>query len=97
MKKVGSGTAMRTHRVHVRFAPAGHGLGTPSDLDVTEVRKALRTDNSIPEIAAQFGVHPHTLANFIRRRNLGNLWERRIYLGRQRAINVEKPLDTRKG
>lgn len=92
------GTALRTHRIRVRFAPGARPGPKPADLDVAEVRKLLRTDMSIEQIALHLGVKDASLRSFIKRRNLGDMWARRVFLSMQEALRKEeiaKPISQR--
>ena len=76
-----SGTSMQIDRRPVRYVSRGAGQ-PPKEIDVVAARKLLRTDLTIQEIAVVLGVESHTLRNFIRRRNICDLRERRIAIGR---------------
>ena len=82
--KTGRGTALRTHTIHTRFAPVGHGGGPPLDIDVAELRKMLRTDLTLTEIANHFS--SGGLAKFIRRRNICDPTERRRFITLKRSL-----------
>lgn len=79
MSKVARGTALRIHIIKTRFEKSLGGR-PPPDLDVVAVRKALRTDRSVADIAADFNVSKETLARFIRQRNLCNLQDRMKFI-----------------
>ena len=84
--KTGRGTAFRTHIIHTRFAPIGPGGHPPLDLNVAKLREFLRTDQSLAQIAEHFGVSSEGLRNFIKRRNLCDLTERRRFIALQRSL-----------
>jgi len=87
--RAASGTALRTHRIMVRFA-SGCAPGPKTDAKlaprIAEVRKLLRTDMSIPEIAERLGACPAALKNLIRRRNICNMNERKKFISLQRSL-----------
>ena len=103
--KTAAGTGMRTHKVHVRFSN-GVRPGRPADSKlghrIVEVRKLLRTDLSLDEIAENLGVSMPCLRGFIKRRNICNLTDRRNFNtlkkslareeARQHSSDVEQPL-----
>lgn len=88
------GTALRQHVVMVRFT-TDHKPG-PKLRDrclghrIVEVRKLLRTDKSIDEIATELGVCAPTLRTFIKRRNICNLKDRSHFITQQRSIAREE-------
>ena len=75
MKRTGAGTAMSAPKVVVRLVNQGHGgrFGSKLDGRVVEVRKLLRTDKDLSEIAELLGVSLQVLRRFIRLRNLATL------------------------
>lgn len=91
------GTALRCHRVMVRFA-TGCKPGPKTDAKlaprVVEVRRLLRTDKSIDEIADDLGVSRPTLVNFIRRRRICNMQERAYFISMQESL---RKLDRKAG
>ena len=76
---VSRGTALRQHVVAVRFE-GGCKPGPKQDHKLhgrmTDVRRLLRTDKSIGDIAEELGVALQTLRGFIKRRSLCNMNER---------------------
>lgn len=88
------GTALRQHVVTVRFE-RDHKPG-PKLRDrclrdrVVEVRKLLRTDKSIEEIATELGVCAPTLRSFIKRRNICNIKDRSHFITQQRSLSRER-------
>jgi hypothetical protein len=90
MKQPAAGTAMRCHMVRTRFVADG----TPGPkLDakladrISEVRRLLRTDLSIGQIAAQLGVCAPSLRRFVRRRGLCNIADRAQFIRRQKTLS----------
>ncbi len=87
--RVARGTALRQHRVMVRF---GKGVAPGPRQDhklaerLVEVRKLLRTDMSIAEIAEDLGVALQTLRGFIKRRRLCNMTERSGFISLQKSL-----------
>lgn len=57
---------------------------------VVEVRKLLRTDLPIVQIAEQLGVSANCLKDFVRRRNLCDLKERKKFISQQNAIKTQE-------
>lgn len=87
--KPARGTAMRVHRVHVRFVPLDQSSGAPRKLstdDLPELRRLLRSDLSINEIAEKFDISGNTLRNFIRQRRLCNIRDRQRIITAKRQI-----------
>jgi hypothetical protein len=90
MTKVSAGTALRLHVVKTRFV-AGERSGPKSpDINlqdqITEIRRMLRTDLSIEEIATRCGVTRAALSAFIKRRRLCNMRERARFNGLQKTM-----------
>jgi hypothetical protein len=81
----GRGNPMTAHKVRVRFVRTGAGRPMTA-FDVVEVRRLLRTDMSLPQIAQALGRKEKTLRNFIRRRNLCDLGERRKFILLQESL-----------
>lgn len=90
--KTGAGSAMQIHSVTTRFEGgvdgtkkgiAGDVCGTTKlfSSDIPKIRKMLRTDVSIQLIANEFGVVYLTMYNFIKRRQLCDMGERRVRIG----------------
>lgn len=85
-----TGVPMSRHVVRTRFVPDSTP-GRPkfdamlSD-SIPEIRRLLRTDLSLQEIALQLGVSAPTLRHFIRRRQICDIAERAKFIGRQRNI-----------
>lgn len=89
------GTALRSHRIVTRFAPIGHG-GRSEKLrtsDIPKIRELLRTDMTLTEIAAEFGVERPTLFYFIRRRRICDTAERAKFIKLQRALRRLEPIE----
>lgn len=89
---------MQAHRIRVHFVPGTRPGRKPADLEVAEVRKLLRSDMSIGQIALHLGVNYKSLGTFIKRRNLGDMWARRVFLSTQEALRKEeiaKPISQR--
>lgn len=57
---------------------------------IADVRRLLRTDQSIEAIAEQLGVIPKTLRDFVRRHGLCDLTERQRIIVRRRVIAREE-------
>lgn len=90
MSRVAAGTALRLHVVKTRFV-AGERPGPKSpDIDlqdqVTEIRRMLRTNLSIEEIATRCGVTRAALSAFIKRRRLCNMRDRARFIGIQKTL-----------
>lgn len=85
----GSGIPMSVEPTRVRFA-RDSTPGPKQDhklVDrIVEVRKMLRSPMSVAEIADELGVSKPTLENFIKRRGLCDLSERRKFLSLQRSL-----------
>lgn len=81
-----TGTPMQLICPRVRFMPQGQGAPAGSRLDdkIVEVRRLLRTDKSISEIARDLGVSTGGVSQFIKRRRLCDMQER------HRAISAKK-------
>jgi hypothetical protein len=88
--KTGRGTAMHLVSPRIQFVPGGK-TGRPEKLaaQVVEVRKFLQTDMSVQHIAEQLGVSAPCLMQFIRRRNICDLHERKKFISRSKL----KPRD----
>lgn len=88
------GTALRQHVIAVRFATESKPGPKLRDRilghRIVEIRKLLRTDKSIDEIATELGVCRPTLANFIKRRGICNLKDRSNFITLQRSIAREE-------
>lgn len=82
------GTALRTHHVVVRFVPGLRPGPRPPSFNVVELRKLLRTEMSLREIAMQLGVKEPALRAFIKQRNLCNLTDRKNFISRQASLNL---------
>lgn len=83
------GTALRQHAVHIRFEAIGKPGARPDAKlapRIAEIRKLLRTDMPLNEIAAALDVSEPTLKNLIRRRNICNLRERRHFISLQKSL-----------
>lgn len=85
----GSGIPMSIEPTRVRFE-RDSTPGPKQDHKLTgrvaEVRRLLRTDMSVVEIADELGVSKPTLLNFIKRRRLCDLTERRNFMSLQRSL-----------
>lgn len=90
MLKPARGTALRIHVVATRFAGLGHGGRRPGssmlDGQVIEIRRLLRTDLSLREIALHLGTNERTLRMFIKRRQICDLRARRDFRNLQRSV-----------
>lgn len=85
----GKGTALRTHKITTRIVPNDLPGRPAADLNVVEVRKLLRTNMSLEQIGLQLGVKRGALRNFIKRRNLCNLTDRKHFISLQASTNRE--------
>lgn len=90
-RATGAGTAMHLDSSFVRFASGARrgSKGKFGTEHIPELRKLLRADKTIAEIAAHFGTAPPTLMNFIKRRRLCNLTERRNFITLKRSLAKE--------
>jgi hypothetical protein len=92
----GSGIAMSVEPTRVIFergSKSGPVPGVNYRLGyehVAEVRKFLRTDLPIDEIALHFGVESQCLRRFIKRRRLCDLKARRDFISLQRSLAREE-------
>ena len=93
-RKTGAGHGMQVHRQHFRFAAKP---GPHNDLQekIVEIRRLLRTDLELPEIAGLLSVTPAVLGKFIRSRRLVNLKERRRFNKLQKNIAKFDVIDER--
>lgn len=88
----GKGSAMHMEFVRVRFvkdSTPGPKKGQNTHLtqeDVAEVRKLLRTEMSVAEIASHFGIESQCLRIFIKRRRICDLKARRDFISLQRSL-----------
>jgi len=67
----------------------GGVFGRPAKLsteNVPEIRKLLRTDMPIEDIASRMGVERQTLTRFIKQRQLCNLTDRRNFILLQKSL-----------
>lgn len=92
--KLHTGTPMQMHFIRTRFEGGGKPGPKPGTCDlghghIREIRQLLRTDMTIGEIAARFGVSNSTLRGFIKRRRLCNLRERREFITLQKSVGSE--------
>jgi IS30 family transposase len=88
----GAGSAMQLDVTRTRFAKDSRG-GSKQLLDtgnIPEIRKLLRTDKSIAEIAEHFGVDRLTLRSFIKRRAICDMRARTNFITLQRSIAREE-------
>lgn len=87
--RVARGTALRQCVVYTRFA-SGCRPGARPDAKlaprIAEVRKLLRTEMSVAEIADVLGCDSKTLTNMIRRRQICNLSERNKFINLQKSL-----------
>jgi hypothetical protein len=87
---VARGTAMRVHVVKTRFSKSERPGRRPGvsvlDDNIPEIRKLLRTDKSLDEIAASFGVERQCLTQLIKRRRLCDIKERAKFISLQKSI-----------
>ena len=84
-----TGAAMNLVAVRTRFVPdskTGPKLDAKLSYRITEVRRLLRTDLPLGQVADQLGVSDATLRNFVKRRRLCDLGERTKWIGRQKRI-----------
>lgn len=89
MTLAAAGTALRRHVVRTRFVPdskSGPKLDAKLADRIPEVRRLLRTDLSINDIAAKLGVSDTALRAFIKRNALCNIGERAKFIGRQKTL-----------
>lgn len=88
-----SGISMRLEPTRVRFE-RDTAPGPKQDYKLAdrlvEVRKLLRTNLSIADIAASLGVSAPTLVGFIKRRRLCNLTDRRNFSSLKRSMAREE-------
>jgi len=83
-----SGVPMQLDRARIRYVSNRRGPVTKlSTADIPAIRKWLRTDLPVTEIAEKFGVVEQTLGNFIRRRGICNLRERTQFLQKQKLLS----------
>lgn len=87
------GTALRTHVVPIRFG-TGCAPGPKADAKlaprIQEIRKLLRTDLSLNEIADELGCCRISLRNLIRRRRLCDVKERAHFISLQKSLAREE-------
>lgn len=84
-----AGIMLRRHIVRTRFVPDSKPGPKPDAKladRIPEVRRMLRTDLSIDEIAAKLGVCGPALRYFIRRRQICDIAERAQFIGRQKTL-----------
>ncbi len=84
----GAGSAMHLDSTRVQFRLNGRPGGKQSlgTSDIPEIRKLLRTEKSIAEIADVFGVVPNTLRAFIKRRAICDMKARRDFISLKRSV-----------
>lgn len=89
--KVSRGSPMQTHRVGWRIVPFD-GPGRPEGSykletsDIPEIRRMLRTDMPLDQIAAQLAVGRQALSKFIKRRQICNLKARNDFHKLQKSL-----------
>lgn len=87
--KPARGTALRQHVVRIRFA-SGVKPGPKADTKlaprIADVRKFLRTEMSIAEIAVALGACPSSVRNLIRRRNICDMNERQKFISLKKSL-----------
>lgn len=86
----GSGIAMQVEPLRIRFerdSTPGPKRDHKLIGRIVEVRKLLRSAMSVSEIAENLGVSRPTLENFIKRRRLCDLNERRKFLSLQSSLS----------
>lgn len=87
--KVARGIALRQCVVYTRFA-SGCRPGARPDAKLTprivEIRKLLRTEMSVAEIADVLDCDSKTLTSMIRRRQICNLGERNKFIRLQKSL-----------
>ena len=84
----GAGYSMHVEPLRVRFVRNGPGRRS-LDVDISEVRKLLRTDMPFRAIALHLGVDEQALKRFIKRRNLCDLQARHRFIELQRSVGQE--------
>lgn len=80
------GTALRVQRLKIRFEKSARRGRPCGSFDVAEVRKLLRTDMTLAQIAVHLGTTKQILRNFIKRRNLCNVQDRARFISLQESI-----------
>ena len=92
MTRVAAGTALRNHVVKTRFVAGERPGSKSSDIvlqaQITKIRRMLRTDLSIEEIATRCGVTRDALSRFIKRRRICNMRERQRFIGLQSGLRT---------
>lgn len=83
------GGPTRIHRDKIRYAGLA-GIRSLLADKIVEVRKLLRTDLSLNQIAEQLEVDHHTLKRFLKQRNICDTVERQKFINRQKAIEQER-------
>lgn len=89
MRRPAAVTALRRHVVQTRFVPdstPGPKLDAKLADRIPEVRRLLRTDLSINDIAAKLGVSGTALRAFIKRNALCSIGERAKFISRQKSL-----------
>jgi len=81
---------MHLDMVQTRFVSHAGAKQTLDSSHIPEIRKLLRTDMSIAEIAAFFDVSLPTVRNFIKRRAICNMRDRNNFITLQRSIAREE-------
>lgn len=82
-----TGVPMQHEPVRVRYVASRGTNAKLSTADIPAIRKWLRTDLSIAQIAEKFGVWDQTLRYFIRHRGICDLRERTQFLQKQKLIS----------
>ena len=85
---IGSGMHMDASLVRVVRGAVGASQILETS-DIPEIRRLLRTDNSIASIADHFGVAALTLRSFIKRRNICDMRARSQFITLQRSLARE--------
>lgn len=92
MTRAARGTALRCYVVQTRFVPdstPGPKLDAKLVDRIPEIRRLLRTDLPVDQIAALLGVCGPALRHFIKRRSLCDIGERAKFIGRQKTLARE--------
>lgn len=95
MRATGQGTAMQAHRIRARFVSGTGGRYADRSLDerIVEIRKWLRSDLSLPQIAHAMSLDYDKLSAFIKRRRLCDLRARKEFITLQESLRKEEERD----
>jgi hypothetical protein len=84
-----TGTPMQMHVIRTRFE--GYGKPGPKTIlcydHIPEIRRLLRTEATIGEIAKTLGVMPESLRRFIKQRRICDLRARREFFEMKRSVS----------